>query len=155
MNHLREKIMKRPQEVFTDYLAKKNLKMTPQRRLILSTFIKQKAHLSAEELYIQVKKHDKSIGQATVYRTLKILHEAGLIEPLDFADGVTRYEMLYGEVHHDHLICERCGKNIEIEDTTIEKRQEQIAKEKDFLLLRHKMYLYGICSNCRNKKLEV
>lgn len=141
--------MKTPQEVFAEYLANENLKMTPQRRVILDTMLKQKDHLSSEELYSRVKKRDKTIGQATVYRTLKLLNEAGIIEPLDFADGVTRYEPCYGKVHHDHLICERCGKNIEILDETIEHRQEEIAKEQGFKLLRHKMYLYGICSDCR------
>ena len=141
--------MKTPQDVFADYLAKENLKMTPQRRLILETMLKQGDHLSSEELYARVKKKDPSIGQATVYRTLKLLNESDLIEPLDFADGVTRYEASYGKEHHDHLICERCGKNIEIFDETIEHRQEAIAKEYGFTLCSHKMYLYGICPDCQ------
>jgi len=143
--------MKNPQELFADYLADKNLKVTPQRRLILDTFLKQDGHLSSEELYANVKKRDSSIGQATVYRTLKLLNESGLIEPLDFADGVVRYEWSYGQTHHDHLICDKCGKNIEILDETIESRQEQLAEEHGFKLLRHNMSLYGICSDCRNK----
>lgn len=143
--------MKKAQEVFADYLADKNLKMTPQRRLILDTFLKHKDHLSSEELYAKVKERDGSVGQATVYRTLKLLNESGLIEPLDFADGVTRYEWSYGETHHDHLICDKCGKNIEILDDTIENRQEQLAKEHGFTLIRHKMYLYGVCEDCRKK----
>lgn len=141
--------MKNPQDVFAGYLADKNLKVTPQRRLILDTMVKLDDHLSSEELYARVKKRDKSIGQATVYRTLKLLNDAGIIEPLDFADGVTRYEMSYGTDHHDHLICERCGKNIEILDETIERRQEELAGEHGFVLHRHKMYLYGICADCR------
>jgi Fur family ferric uptake transcriptional regulator len=144
--------MKKPQEVFTNYLADQNLKMTPQRRIILETFIKHNDHLSSEELYAKVKRRDKSIGQATVYRTLKLLNESGLIEPLDFADGVTRYEMSYGERHHDHLICEKCGENIEILDEVIEERQEQLAQKHGYTLQRHKMYLYGICPNCKQKK---
>ena len=141
--------MKTPQEVFAEYLGQKNLKMTPQRRLILDTLLKQNDHLSSEELYSRVKKRDKSIGQATVYRTLKLLNDSGLIEPLDFADGVTRYESSYGTDHHDHLICEQCGKNIEILDETIEMRQEELAKEHGFTLKKHKMYLYGICPDCQ------
>ncbi len=144
--------MKEPQEVFDAYLAEKNLKATPQRRLILDTILKQKDHLSSEELYAKVKARDSSIGQATVYRTLKLLVDADIVEPLDFADGVTRYEPSYGEEHHDHLICTVCGKNIEILDPTIEKRQEQIAKEQGFKLSSHKMYLYGICNDCRKGK---
>lgn len=145
--------MKRPQDVFANYLAEKNLKMTPQRRMILDTLLKQNDHLSSEDLYFYVRKRDKSIGQATVYRTLKLLTDSGLIESLDFADGVTRYEMTYGADHHDHLICEQCGKNIEILDPIIEDRQEALAKEHGFILLRHKMYLYGLCETCRNKKI--
>jgi len=143
--------MKAPQEVFAEYLANENLKMTPQRRVILDTLLKKNDHLSSEELYALVKKRDASIGQATVYRTLKLLSDSGLIEPLDFADGVTRYEPCYGKDHHDHLICERCGKNIEIVDEVIERRQEQLAKEHGFTLMRHKMYLYGLCRECRKK----
>jgi len=141
--------MKTPQEVFAEYLAHENLKMTPQRRLILDTLLKQSDHLSSEELYARVKKRDSSIGQATVYRTLKLLNDSGLVEPLDFADGVTRYEPSYGTDHHDHLICEKCGKNIEILDEIIERRQEELAKEHGFTLLKHKMYLYGVCADCR------
>lgn len=141
--------MKAPQDVFAEYLTNENLKMTPQRRLILDTMIKQDDHVSSEELYARVKKKDPSIGQATVYRTLKLLNDSGLVEPLDFADGVTRYEPSYGKEHHDHLICEKCGKNIEILDETIENRQDELAKEHGFTLLRHKMYLYGICADCR------
>ncbi|GAB7022595.1 Fur family transcriptional regulator [Salidesulfovibrio brasiliensis] len=144
--------MKTPQDAFTTYLSEKNLKMTPQRRLILDTFIDEKQHLSPEELYDKVKKVDPSIGQATVYRTLKLLVEAGIVESLDFADGVSRYEVSWGEEHHDHLICERCGKNIEILDDVIEKRQEAIAKEHGFTLSHHKMYLYGLCSKCGRKR---
>lgn len=143
--------MKAPQDVFAEYLSNENLKMTPQRRLILDTMLKQDDHVSSEELYERVKKQDGSIGQATVYRTLKLLYESGLVEPLDFADGVTRYESSYGKDHHDHLICERCGKNIEIFDETIERRQDELADQHGFKLLRHKMYLYGICQDCRKK----
>lgn len=144
--------MTNSQEAFSRYLAEKNLKMTPQRRVILDTLQKQDEHLSSEELYALVKRHDPSIGQATVYRTLKLLNEAGIVEPLDFADGVTRYESSYGREHHDHLICESCGRNIEIMDEVIERRQEELAEEHGFTLLRHKMYLYGLCPDCRGKK---
>ena len=143
--------MPTPQEAFSKYLEKKNLKVTPQRRLILDTMLKQTDHLSSEELYEKVKERDKSIGQATVYRTLKLLTEAGLVETLDFADGVARYEFHYGKKHHDHLICDICGTNIEILDETIERRQEELAAKHGFNLLRHKMYLYGICAKCKKK----
>ena len=142
--------MKSPQDVFADYLAQKSLKMTPQRRLILETFLSDEGHLSSEELYNKVKATDPSIGQATVYRALKLLADSGLAEVVDFADGVARYEP-HGQAHHDHLICEVCKKYIEIVDDVIEKRQDEVAEENGFKLLRHKMYLYGICSECQKK----
>ena len=151
-NQIRVKYMPNPQDVFAKYLADKSLKTTPQRRLIFDTLIRQKGHLSSEELYEVVKRRDSSIGQATVYRTIKLLNDAGLVESLDFADGVMRYELRHGEEHHDHLICELCGKNIEIMDPVIEKQQEKIAAQYDFALTHHKMYLYGICSKCRKKR---
>lgn len=143
--------MKSPQVVFTEYLADQNLKMTPQRRLILNVFLESGDHLSSEELYTRVKEADPSIGQATVYRTLKLLADSGIAEAVDFADGVTRYEPHYGQEHHDHLICEVCKKNLEIVDDVIERRQEELARDHGFTLTRHKMYLYGVCADCRAK----
>jgi len=144
--------MKEPQVVFAEYLVKKNLKMTPQRRLIVDVFLREGGHLASEELYNIVKKEDKSIGQATVYRTLKLLSESGLAKEVQFGDGVTRYERKYGSSHHDHLICERCGKNVEVVDEEIERLQEEVAKKEGFVLTNHKMYLYGVCPDCRKKE---
>ncbi len=143
--------MKQPQEAFADYLARKSLKMTPQRRLILEVFLREEGHLACEDLYNRVKLEDKSIGQATVYRTLKLLSESGLAKEVDFGDGVTRYEQKYGSRHHDHLICEVCGRNEEVVDEDIETLQEELARRHGFKLTGHKMYLYGICANCRKK----
>jgi Fur family ferric uptake transcriptional regulator len=143
--------MKEPQAVFTEFLARKNLKMTPQRRLILDVFLGEEGHLASEDLYNKVKAQDKSIGQATVYRTLKLLSESGLAKEVHFGDGVTRYEKKYGSAHHDHILCERCGATLEVVDEHIERLQEELAKAHGFVLTGHKMYLYGICPKCRGK----
>lgn len=143
--------MQDPYVQFADYAARQRLKMTPQRRHILDVFLKQSGHVTSEELYERVKQAYKTIGQATVYRTLKLLSGAGIAKEVDFGDGVTRYERQHGDDHHDHLICERCGKNVEVLDETIEKLQEEVAARHGFTLTRHKMYLYGVCSDCRGK----
>jgi Fur family ferric uptake transcriptional regulator len=143
--------MKPPEKAFSEYLASRNLKMTPQRRLILETFIQADGHLSSEELYTQVKSKDPSVGQATVYRTLKLFADSGIAEAVDFGDGLLRYELRYGQDHHDHLICDECGRNIEIVDPDIERLQEELARRYDFVLRRHKMYLFGLCKDCRDK----
>lgn len=143
--------MKEPQSVFTEYLAKQNLKMTPQRRLILDVFLRDNGHFTSEELYSKVKEEDKSIGQATVYRTLKLLSDSGIAKEVHFGDGATRYEQKYGSEHHDHIICERCNKTVEVVDEDIERLQDALAAAHGFKLTGHKMYLYGLCRECRNK----
>lgn len=140
--------MKKPESVFKEYLAQNNLKMTPQRRLILDVFLKCRGHPASEELYDKVKKKDASVGQATVYRTLKLLADSGLAEEVHFGDGVVRYEHILDQGHHDHLICERCGKKLEVVDETIEDLQEKLAEKHGFVLTGHAMYLYGICPEC-------
>lgn len=138
-----------PLEVFAAYLAANRLKITPQRRLILDIFLAEPGHVSSEELYAKVKRRDQAIGQATVYRTLKLLAECALAQAVSFADGITRYEPHFGVEHHDHLICEACGRTIEIVDPVIERRQEELAAKYGFSLSRHKMDLYGLCPDCR------
>ena len=141
--------MSEPQRVFSDYIADHGLKQTPQRRLIVQVFFAADTHLTTEELYAKVRAVDSGVGQATVYRTLKLLCEAGLAKEMHFGDGTARYEPALDESHHDHLICTQCGKNIEVLDETIETLQEILARNHDFILTSHRMYLYGICSGCR------
>ena len=140
-----------PHQAFTAYLQQHRLKITPQRRLILDIFLLEPGHVSSEELYAKVKRRDASIGQATVYRTLKLLAGCGLAEAVSFADGITRYEPHFGAEHHDHLICELCGRTIEIMDPLIETRQEELAAKYGFTLVRHKMDLYGLCPKCQTR----
>jgi Fur family ferric uptake transcriptional regulator len=137
--------------VFNDYLDRKRLKMTPQRKLIVDVFLEQGGHLASEELYNVVKQKDRTIGQATVYRTLKLLSDSGIAKEVHFGDGVTRYERSLGEGHHDHIICEACNKTIEVMDEEIERLQEELAAKEGFKLTGHKMYLYGVCGECRTK----
>jgi Fur family ferric uptake transcriptional regulator len=140
----------REREVLSNYIRNKNMKQSDQRQQILEIFLKTERHLTAEELYLMVKEKIPSIGSATIYRTLKLLVEAGLCRELRVENGLTRYEHLYGHEHHDHLICTKCGKFVEIVSPDIEALQEKIAKKNGFFLERHRLELYGICRACRN-----
>jgi Fur family ferric uptake transcriptional regulator len=142
--------MQDPVRVFIDYIADRGLKNTPQRRLIADVFFKSGKHLSTEELYNVVRTEDGSIGQATVYRTLKLLCAAGLAKELHFGKSTARYEPIEDDSHHDHLICGSCGKNQEVMDADIERLQEELAQRHGFTLTSHKMILYGVCEDCRN-----
>lgn len=144
--------MNEEKSIFADFLASRNLRMTPQRGLILDVFLRSASHITSEELYDRAKKKDRSIGQATVYRTLKLLSEAGLAREVDFGDGVIRYEHSYGHEHHDHIICERCGRQMEFVDERIEKLQQKLAEKFGFILTGHSMYLYGICEKCQKEE---
>jgi Fur family ferric uptake transcriptional regulator len=136
--------------VFAEFIRSKNLKRSDQRQQIMEVFLKTERHLTAEELYNMVKKKNPSIGYATIYRTMKLLTEAGLCRELHVEDGITRYEHLYNHKHHDHLICTECGKFVEIVSPEIENLQENIAKKNGFILTRHRHDLYGLCSGCRD-----
>lgn len=135
--------------IFVDHLKKKRLKLTDQRQEILNIFLKTDRHLSVEDLYNIVKKKDKNIGQATVFRTLKLLCEADIAKEVDLGDKTLRYEHKYGHQHHDHLVCIKCGRFIEAVDTKIEKLQEELCKRFRFLPQRHKMEIFGICKKCK------
>lgn len=141
-----------PLRIFTDYLAANGLKFTAQRRMILETMFQSDEHFSAEELFNKLRNMDPTIGQATVYRTLRLLRDCGMIRELRFGNDVVRYESKRDSKHHDHLICENCGKTIEFMDESIEKLQRKLASKMDFTLTSHRMYLYGLCKECRNKK---
>lgn len=134
--------------IFDAYAAKQGLRSTRQRDVILDIFLSTREHLSVEELYLKVKASHPGVGQATVYRTLKLFVDAGLAREMTLPDGQTRYEHQLAGEHHDHLICTRCNRIIEFEDATIEQLQQEIAQRHGFLLTGHKMQLCGICPVC-------
>lgn len=140
--------MQAAREQFFNYLAREKLKFTSQRALIFDVFWGVEEHISPEELYGLVKEKDPSIGQATVYRTLKLLSDSKIAREVNFGDGVSRYEPYFGQSHHDHLICKECSKRVEVFDERIEKLQEELAARHGFTLSGHSMYLYGICREC-------
>ncbi len=134
-------------ELFHTRLKDKGLKSTGQRDDIARVFFAQGQHISAERLYAEVKKINPHVGYATIYRTLRLLKECELVSERHFDDGQARYEVV-SDKHHDHFICERCGKIIEFENENLERLQETVARELKVMLTRHKLELYGICPEC-------
>lgn len=142
-------IWEKEEKIFEEYLQAKNLKHSEQREEILHVFLNIDKHLTANELYRIIQKKYPTVGYATIYRTLKLLCECGLCRELKFEDGTTRYEHLYGHRHHDHLICIKCGRFIEVVDPEIERLQERLVKLHGFYPERHRMELYGVCKRCK------
>lgn len=134
-------------ESYNEYIARKGLKSTRQRDLIVKEFFKRHQHITVEELWGRVKQQDPKVGYATVYRTLKILTESGLAFKREFGGGQARFEHITDH-HHDHLICLSCGSIIEFENDEIEALQEKVCKKHRFKLAHHKMELYGTCEKC-------
>ncbi|MFA5514866.1 MAG: transcriptional repressor [Desulfuromonadales bacterium] len=135
-------------KIFKDFIARKGLKSTQQRDIILDEFLCSGSHLSTEELYLRIRRKHPNIGYATVYRTLKLFAECGIAEERHFGDGQARYESTSGEEHHDHLICTGCGAILEFEDPGIEELQQKVAAAHGFRIERHRLEIYGLCRKC-------
>lgn len=124
----------------------KGMRMTEQRRIIARVLEKAHDHPDVEELYLRAVEVDANISISTVYRTVKLFEDAGIIERHDFRDGRSRYETV-SEEHHDHLIDLRTGNVIEFNSEAIEKLQEAIARELGFKLVDHRLELYAVPLN--------
>jgi Fur family ferric uptake transcriptional regulator len=150
----RQKSIAEEQEVFLKHIQKKGLKRTAQRDLILEVFLRTEDHLSSEDLYRIVQQKDPTVGQTTVYRTLKLMAEAGLAREVRFGDNRTHYEHKYKHQHHDHMICLECGKIIEFFSAELEAIQDEMAAKHRFEITEHLLRIVGICADCRRAKKQ-
>ena len=137
---------KRPLKAF---LKAKGLHESKVRDLVVDTFLAADEHLDLSAILERVRRRNSAIGFATVYRTMRLLEEAGLAQTRDFGSGTTLYEASYGRAHHDHMVCERCGRITEFVNEQIERLQEKVAQEHGFELRRHRLELFGLCDRCR------
>ena len=124
----------------------KGVKLTEQRKIIAKIMSDAQDHPDVDELYNRASKIDSRISIATVYRTVKLFEEAGIVAKHDFKGGKARYEEL-NEGHHDHLIDIKTGEIIEFVDDEIEKLQQKVAEKYGYKLVDHKLELYGIKKN--------
>ncbi|MBV2361171.1 transcriptional repressor [Thalassococcus sp. CAU 1522] len=130
-------------DTITERCEAKGLRMTGQRRIIAQVLEDSTDHPDVEELYTRASALDSAISIATVYRTVKLFEEAGILDRLDFGDGRARYEDADRD-HHDHLIDLNSGEVIEFVDPEIEALQERIAEKLGYRLKGHKLELYGV-----------
>ena len=142
------------QDKFLRYMAEQDLNVTRQRLRIAEIFFAMQGHHTLDELYGVMRRSEPGLGQTTVYRTLKLLCEAGLALELQFGDGVARFEPVDAKAHHDHLICQKCGKTEEVHSEAIEVLQRELADSYGYRLLGHAHYLYGLCPDCRRRGVE-
>ena len=131
----------------------KGLKMTEQRRVIARVLSEATDHPDAAEVYKRAADLDPRISMATVYRTIRLFEDCNVLERLNFGDGRVRYEEASRE-HHDHLIDVKSGKIIEFQNTAIEQLQREVAREFGYELVDHRLELYGIPLNVKQKVSE-
>ncbi len=142
-------VMNKAKDIFGSYIKERGLRHTRQREAILDTFLSADKHITVEELFNLVKRRKPEIGYATVDRNLKLMSACGLADEIKIGKQKTRYEQKIGQEHHDHLICLKCGRFIEVRDERIEKLQDKLAEANDFLPQKHKLEIYGLCKKCR------
>src|SRR5213079_1123542 len=135
---------------FIEFLGEKNLRVTAQRQAIIETAFSTSQHFSAEQLLAWSRDRDKSISRATVYRTLPLLTESGLVREMDFGKDHKFYDPNYADhPHHNHIICEDCHKIVEFESEKIEKLESEISRKLGFEL---KMQRLQISARCEELK---
>ena len=140
-----------PHRLWREFVGGRGLNASKARDAVVAIFLDTKEHIDLQTLYALARKRHPGVGFATVYRTMKLLEEAGIAHARHFNDAKeTLYEVAAGRSHHDHLICERCGQIVEFVSPEVEKAQDLIAARHGFTLSRHRHELYGVCPDCRS-----
>jgi Fur family ferric uptake transcriptional regulator len=141
--------MEKELDTVAKYLKENDFKLTNQRKKIIETVFASHDHFTADDLYDLLREKGESISKATIYRTLSLLCESGLVESRDFGRGQLYYEHVLGHEHHDHLICVGCGKVVEFRNPELEKLQIKVAKARGFRIESHSLRIFGRCKACR------
>jgi len=137
-------------EAIIRQLSEKGFKLTPQRKLLLEILFHSRGHLSAEEIFEEVKTTQPNVSFGTIYRNLSLLAEMGVINQLNFKDGRSRFELSQG--HHHHLICLDCGNAIDVPECPFSKIFDDTASANKFLIKEHNFEVYGYCEGCNKTK---
>jgi Fur family ferric uptake transcriptional regulator len=135
-------------EAFEEYLARRNLRVTGERMIVLREIMKAPGHVDIEYLVERLRKQKKPVSRATIYRTLTHLVDSGLVQKILTGEGQARYEKMFGRPHHDHMICLGCGEIIEFTNDEIERLQDWVCRRRNFRIVSHTLQIKGFCSKC-------
>lgn len=135
---------------FREFLAHRNLRVTAPRRAIIDTVFSTRQHFTAEQLLKWSRQRDKSVSRATVYRTLPLLTESGLVREMDFGKAFKFYDPNYAEhPHHNHIICEDCEMILEFESEKIRQLEKEISRRLGFTVQSHRLQITATCEEFR------
>jgi Fur family transcriptional regulator, ferric uptake regulator len=139
-------------EVLTNHLrSNRKLRTTPERHAILDAVLQSQGHFDVEGLYYRMISNSVKVSKATVYNTLELLRECGLVSKYRFAESTSRYEKAFGRPHHHHMICLSCGDILEFSNDRLEKMQEEIAARESFKVQSTTIQIFGTCEKCTKK----
>jgi Fur family ferric uptake transcriptional regulator len=138
-------------DTFRAYLRDHNLPVTHQRDAIAETILIAEMHLSVGDIERTLRARGVPVGKATIYRTLDLLLDAGVVQQHDFGEGFKRYEPLAPLSHHEHLLCIECGKVVEFSSERLERMKSLIADEYGFRYHHHRLEIYGVCQDCQRR----
>lgn len=140
------------EETFVRYLRARGTKYTRPRRAILRTVLKMHEHFEAERLLGQLRQAGLRVGKATVYRTLPLLVDCGILKQVRFLDERVHYEHTFGEDAHDHMVCRGCGRIIEFDSAGVEQLRDAVAREHHFQAVSHRLQISGWCAECAQRQ---
>jgi Fur family ferric uptake transcriptional regulator len=140
--------MDNTEERFKQFLHDKGLKFTPERQVVLEEAFAIHDHFEAEDLLLKIRQNNRRVSRGTIYRTLNLLVESGLVRKVAFIDKHTHYEHVYGHTHHEHLICLGCGQVIEFYRESLEQSLIKVCEENKFNIKSHKVEVLGYCREC-------
>jgi Fur family ferric uptake transcriptional regulator len=139
-------------EILTNHLkAGGKQRITPERFKILDAVLQSHGHFDVDNLYYRMITGGVKVSKATVYNTLELLQECGLVSKYRFAENTSRYEKAFGRPHHHHMICLSCGDIIEFTNDRLERIQEEVAAQKEFKIQSTTIQIFGRCSKCTKK----
>ncbi len=133
------------------FLKKRGERVTRPRQVVLRHVLMRRDHFRADQLAAELTQAADKVSRGTVYRTLALMEEAGLVRTLRDGGAHRHYECIHGNPEHDHMVCRECGKFIEFHDSRIRKRIENACREHDFRQTDHKLVVFGTCKTCRTR----
>ncbi len=139
-------------KIFNKFLKERGQKFTKERAAILQRIFSYHGHFDTESLYLKIRETGLKASRASVYRTLNLLCECGLIQKVTKTEHGTIYEHTFGHEHHDHMLCIGCGTIIEFYSEDLERLQENICRKQDFKGITHTLEIRGYCKRCQKNK---
>ncbi|HMK43796.1 MAG TPA: transcriptional repressor [Dissulfurispiraceae bacterium] len=133
---------------FKRFISERGLKDTRERREIFDEVLSAEGHFDPDELFLRLRSHGSKVSRASVYRTIPLLIDSGVIEEVERVDKHAHYERIIGRQHHDHMICSRCGAVFEFYSETLERLQDELCRSHRFEKMRHHLEIVGICERC-------